>query len=62
VIAKFVEVILAEYLGLKSALGKPITSLVATLKRIPEPLFLLWSWLQFEVGYKFHVVKYREVY
>ncbi len=61
VVAKFVEVVLSKNFSFPRLTGKPITGFVATLKRIPEHLFLLFGWLQFEVGYQFHVVKYRGV-
>ena len=44
-IAKFMEIILAEYLSLKSTFGKPIASIITTHKCIHKHLFLLWSWL-----------------
>ncbi len=62
VVSRFVQVILAKYLLLKSKRGKPIACLVATLKRQAQGALLLWRGLQFEIGYNFHVVKYRKKY
>lgn len=61
VVTKFVQIVLPENLGFPSLTRKPITGFVAALKRSLQHLLLLFGWLQFEVGYQFHVVKYRGV-
>jgi len=54
-VAKFVEIELPEHFGIPRLFGKPVTSLVASLKRRAEQDFLLFCRLQFDVGYKFHL-------
>ena len=54
-IARLVQVVLPEYLGLKCPLREPVACLVATLKRSAQSVFLLWRWLQTKVGNEFHI-------
>lgn len=59
VVMRLMQFILPEYSRLKSELGKPVTRLIATLKRILQRSLLCCIRDKFEVDYKFHVVKYR---
>jgi len=62
VIAKFVKIVLPKNFSFPSLCGKPVASIVASLKRGEKQGFLIFRRLQFEVGYEFHTVKYRGVY
>lgn len=53
-IERLVHIVLASHAACKRLLGKPVTSLVATLKRRAEHGFLLRRRNQFQVGYEFH--------
>ena len=59
VITKFMKVVLPKDLGFPRFAGQPVTSLVATLKRGAQRCLLIFSRVQFEIGYKFHTFKYR---
>ena len=53
-VSKLMQIELPRLAGLEGARGQIITSLVATLKRLPQQLLLLWRWLQLDVGNQFH--------
>ena len=54
-VARLVQIVLPESLGLECLRGKPIACRIATLKRSAQSALLLWRRLQTKVGNKFHI-------
>lgn len=53
------QIELPKGLALPSVFGEPVARLITTFKRQTQSAFLLWRWVQFEVGDKLHIFKYR---